>query len=646
MSIQSALEEGLAHHRAGRLAEAARLYERVLAREPHHAEALHLLGVTAHQRGIHAQAVALISEAVAAEPANARFLNDLGQAQRAAGSPQAAAESYRRALAVEPGHAPAHNNLGLILAASGDLVAAETCFRRAVEADGTDADYYANLGYALMGLQRFDAAAEVFESAVSLAPRMPELHRGLGRAELERGFTERASAHFHRALELDPSDLETLHLLGTAARRAGDAAEARRWLGRLLDAGERPGVLADLALVECEAGDLARAEALCRRAVALDPHRLEAQLALARILLEQRRYVDAEAAARTAMALEPRDDAAPGWLGFALYNQGRLEEASDAFLLPVRRLRAPGGEGEMPANADPTFTKMSLTKLEHDIAQLEYLLQRERIDAAKGALLDAYREFAREHASGIGRAAMMDVPADHPIAPYYNRLLLDAPEPAIEGGALNRDLDFEAIATAFHASPLGFVQLDDLLNPAALAALQRFCVEPTIWFEMKFHSEVGSSLCNGFCCPLLLQIAAEIRRALPSIFAAHDFTTCWTYKYFQDDSDGHIHADHGAASVNLWVTPDEANLEPGTGGLIIWNKTLPRRFFRARGEEQMRVSLERIAEPDARRGYVPYRCNRAMIFRSNVLHKTERLKFRAGYADRRVSITFLYGKPG
>jgi hypothetical protein len=35
-----------------------------------------------------------------------------------------------------------------------------------------------------------------------------------------------------------------------------------------------------------------------------------------------------------------------------------------------------------------------------------------------------------------------------------------------------------------------------------------------------------------------------------------------------------------------------------------------------------------------------------MLFRSDTLHATDRMSFRDGYENRRVSLTFLYGKPG
>jgi hypothetical protein len=39
------------HHRHGRLNQAAQLYRAILAHDPQHCDALHLLGVVAYQQG-------------------------------------------------------------------------------------------------------------------------------------------------------------------------------------------------------------------------------------------------------------------------------------------------------------------------------------------------------------------------------------------------------------------------------------------------------------------------------------------------------------------------------------------------------------------------------------------------------------------
>ena len=71
------LEAALSHHRAGRLAEAKRLYEDFLSQKPKHAVALHYLGVIAYQEGDAYQGVDLIGKAIALRPDYAEAHNNL-----------------------------------------------------------------------------------------------------------------------------------------------------------------------------------------------------------------------------------------------------------------------------------------------------------------------------------------------------------------------------------------------------------------------------------------------------------------------------------------------------------------------------------------------------------------------------------------
>ena len=50
-TISEALAIAVQHHQAGRLQAAEQIYRQILAVEPNHADAIHLLGVIAHQVG-------------------------------------------------------------------------------------------------------------------------------------------------------------------------------------------------------------------------------------------------------------------------------------------------------------------------------------------------------------------------------------------------------------------------------------------------------------------------------------------------------------------------------------------------------------------------------------------------------------------
>src|ERR1700712_1106661 len=135
---EQTLAAAIAHHRAGRLADAERLYRRVCDSDPQNARAFHLWGVTAHQLG-RPNAASLVG----------------------------------RAVSLNPGFAEAHNDMGVILAARGSFVDAITCFERAVALNPGYIEARNNLGRGLRSLGRFDEALLQFEHVLKGAPDSP-----------------------------------------------------------------------------------------------------------------------------------------------------------------------------------------------------------------------------------------------------------------------------------------------------------------------------------------------------------------------------------------------------------------------------------------------------------------------------------------
>ena len=82
-TIPEALAIAIQHHQAGRLQAAEQIYRQILAVEPNHADAIHLLGVIAYQVGKHEFAVEYIRRAIGLKGNVAAFHNNLGEAYRA-----------------------------------------------------------------------------------------------------------------------------------------------------------------------------------------------------------------------------------------------------------------------------------------------------------------------------------------------------------------------------------------------------------------------------------------------------------------------------------------------------------------------------------------------------------------------------------
>ena len=90
--------KALALHQAGRLAEAEKIYNQILAMQPDHFDSLHLLGVIFHQRGNHAEAVRQMDFALKRNPNHILILNNRGVALKELKRFEEALASYDRAL--------------------------------------------------------------------------------------------------------------------------------------------------------------------------------------------------------------------------------------------------------------------------------------------------------------------------------------------------------------------------------------------------------------------------------------------------------------------------------------------------------------------------------------------------------------------
>ena len=186
--------------------------------------------------------------------------------------------------------------------------------------------------------------------------------------------------------------------------------------------------------------------------------------------------------------------------------------------------------------------------------------------------------------------------------------------------------------------------IDNFLTPAALEALRRFCWEKPVWRRSYDNGYLGAFPETGFACPLLGQIARELRGAYPDIFRAHPLHYMWGFKYDSALSGINIHADEAAVNVNFWLTPDEANLDPSSGGLVIWDVAAPLDWDFAKFNGDWDAMRDFLARAGAKSVKVPYRANRAVIFDSDLFHETDTIRFKEGYLNRRINVTMLFGR--
>ena len=284
-------------HQMGRLAEADKIYQGVLRRDPANHEARNLLGLLALQSDDYAGAVELISKAVDLAPDNAGYRSNLGEAYRKNGQSEEAIEAFRDARRLEPGLAGVDAKLGKALLDGGDGVQAISAFRRALKAEPASADTYNNLAAAYVSQGLMTDAVSSWQKALEIDPRHHRVRSNLGVALRELGRLDEAIAHYRTSLEIDSSLPEAHCNLGIALREKGDLAAAEKSFDRAIDL--KPGYVDALYMhalahdfVEGD-GQLERLKNAARSPANSSYHKILLNFALAKAHDQIGRYDDA-----------------------------------------------------------------------------------------------------------------------------------------------------------------------------------------------------------------------------------------------------------------------------------------------------------------------------------------------------------------
>jgi tetratricopeptide (TPR) repeat protein len=281
-TISEALAVAVQHHQAGRLQAAERIYRQILAVEPNHAVAIHLLGVMASQLGRTAEAASCYRRAVELNPAFAEAHNNLGNALKEQGRPEEAMACYRRALELKPDFVEPYNNLGALLKEQGKLDEAVACYRRALELRPDFPATHNNLGNALKDQDKLDEAVACYRRALELTPDFAEARYNLANALKDQDKLDEAVACYRRVLELKPDYAEAHNNLGNTLRDQGKPDEAAACARRALQ--WKPDLVEahyNLGTALKDQGKLDEALACYHRALELKPDYTEAHLSRA-----------------------------------------------------------------------------------------------------------------------------------------------------------------------------------------------------------------------------------------------------------------------------------------------------------------------------------------------------------------------------
>ena len=358
LSVDQTFQQAIAHHQAGQLQDAERLYRAILQSQPVHPDANHNLGVLAIQVQQPAAGLPHLKAALEANPNQGQYWLSYIEALIQTGQTDAARQMLEqgrqrglqgdavKALAgrlegpsgSEPGDQemntlvtlftegryqeaatlaqsmterfPLHGFGWKMLSAAFKLmernvdILAPAQKAAALLPDDAEAQY--NLGVIFQELNRLDEAETSYLRTLQVKPGFAEAHSNLGSTLQDMGRLNEAEASYRRALQIKPDFAEVHSNLGATLKYLGrlDEAEAsyRRALQIKQDYAE---VHSNLGITLKELGRLDEAEASCRQALKIKPDYAEAHSNLGIILRNLGRLEEAEASYRRALQIKP-----------------------------------------------------------------------------------------------------------------------------------------------------------------------------------------------------------------------------------------------------------------------------------------------------------------------------------------------------
>lgn len=245
MSVDEAMHIATQLQSEGKLEQAETILNRILATNPSHAYALHLLGIIAYQVGKITLGIQLIEQAIQSNPNVALFHSNLGEMHRKlkaihlsiqcgqhaialdpnsatalsnlgiayydAKQYEQAEKCHKQALAINPRLSCSLNNMGSIYKAYGQTKQAIEFYQAAIAASSHFVEPYNNLGAVLLQQQEFKKAFECLRQAIILAPAFAEAHCNLGLILLGLDQCDNALIHFEKALQLKPDYAEAYY---------------------------------------------------------------------------------------------------------------------------------------------------------------------------------------------------------------------------------------------------------------------------------------------------------------------------------------------------------------------------------------------------------------------------------------------------
>ncbi|MEE4355510.1 MAG: tetratricopeptide repeat protein, partial [Desulfococcaceae bacterium] len=224
-SVSDSFSKAFDYHKKGELEAAEKMYRDILAKEPEHADALHLSGLAAHQKGDPHRALTLIEKAVKLSPDPVYFSN-LGAVYQALRRFQKAELYHKKALELNPGLIASHFSLGNIYKGLGCLPEALMFYQNVIKLKQDHGEAHYNAGIIFQWMGNYSEAEKCYRRVIKLQPDFAEVYNNLGTVCQCQGRKEEAFSSYRKALSLRPDYADVYNNMGTLFQAQGQIDKA------------------------------------------------------------------------------------------------------------------------------------------------------------------------------------------------------------------------------------------------------------------------------------------------------------------------------------------------------------------------------------------------------------------------------------
>jgi tetratricopeptide (TPR) repeat protein len=442
LTIQQALQQGVAAHKLGQLQEAERMYRAILQIQPNHPDANHNLGILAVTVGKAIDALSLFKNALEANPRVEQFwlsyidtlmkvdrLGDANEILKQAKKHGVAAEklkvfkevielkqtpifihtsesipsqeqikclllNYQQGNLAEaeklalsftqeyPKHQLAWKVLAAVLWKTGRKFEALNANKTAVSILPRDVEALNNLGNMLQELGKLDDAEATCMQAIKLKPDFAEAHNNLGNTLKGMGRLEEATTSYSKAVTFKPDFAEAYNNLGNILHRLDRLVEAEACYAKAValkpDFAEAHNNFGNLLLQLCR---FEEAEASYAQATIAKPLYSDAHNNLGVAQQALHKFKEAEVSFKKAISLKPDFPRAHYSLGIMLQGLDRLADAEASFA-QVIRLKP----DYINAHTDMLTCLYLMGKKSLFFEQLDYLITQDKPNSVVGSL--------------------------------------------------------------------------------------------------------------------------------------------------------------------------------------------------------------------------------------------------------------------